>query len=241
MATAYGQALVVGLGVADVQDWPRRIQSVTAQDVRNAAAAGALVRREAVTLYLTPGPAMRKLALAALFALCAAVPAAASAPRALDIGPGEQVWFEEDHTVPMVAVSIALPAGSVYDPTSKPGLAAFAAYMLNEGAGDIRSEAFQAELANRAIQLAMSPDRDWLILSLDHAVGAGEGRVPADRAGAAAAALRRRRRRAGARPDAAKPAAGRADPASSRPTASTRSISAAIPTPINDRRRRRRA
>jgi zinc protease len=109
---------------------------------------------------------MRKLALALCFALGLAVPASASAPRALDIGGGEQVWFEEDHTVPMVAVSIALPAGSVYDPANRPGLAAFAAYMLNEGAGDIRSEAFQAEIANRAIQLSMSPDRDCLVITL---------------------------------------------------------------------------
>ncbi|HEY4940259.1 MAG TPA: pitrilysin family protein [Rhizomicrobium sp.] len=109
---------------------------------------------------------MKIVALAALLLFGAVSPVAASAPRALDIGAGEQVWFEEDHTVPMVAVSISLPAGSVYDPADKPGLAAFAAYMLNEGAGDIRSEAFQAALANRAIQLSMSPDRDGLVLSL---------------------------------------------------------------------------
>jgi zinc protease len=110
---------------------------------------------------------MRNVALGILFALCAAVPALASAPRVLDIGPNEQVWFEEDHTVPMVAVIISLPAGSVYDPAGKPGLAAFTAYLLNEGAGSLHSEAYQAELANRAIQFTMSPDHDTLILSLN--------------------------------------------------------------------------
>lgn len=109
---------------------------------------------------------MRNFAAAFLLALFAVVPALASAPRTLDIGGGEQVWFEEDHTVPMVAVSIALPAGSVYDPSGKSGLAAFAAYMLNEGAGGLTSEAYQAELADRAIQLSMSPDRDNLVISL---------------------------------------------------------------------------
>lgn len=109
---------------------------------------------------------MRKLALALLFIFAAASPALASAPRALKIGAGEQVWFQEDHTVPMVAVTIALPAGSVYDPANKPGLAALAAYMFNEGAGTIRSEDYQAELANRAIQLAIAPDRDYLIVSV---------------------------------------------------------------------------
>ncbi len=108
---------------------------------------------------------MNKLALALLLAFGLATPAAALSPRALQIGPNEQVWFQEDHTVPMVAVTIALPAGSVYDPRGKEGVAAFTAYMFNEGAGQLRSEAYQAEIANRAIQLNMSPDRDWLILS----------------------------------------------------------------------------
>jgi zinc protease len=54
LASAYGQALAIGLTVADVQSWPRRIAAVSAQNVRDAAA-GSLVKREAVTLYLKPG------------------------------------------------------------------------------------------------------------------------------------------------------------------------------------------
>ncbi|HEY0107333.1 MAG TPA: pitrilysin family protein, partial [Rhizomicrobium sp.] len=56
LATAYGEALVLGLTVADVQSWPRRIEAVSAQAVR-AAAADSLARGQSVTLYLTPGPA----------------------------------------------------------------------------------------------------------------------------------------------------------------------------------------
>jgi zinc protease len=108
---------------------------------------------------------MRRLAAILFFLFCAG-PALASVPRALDIGPNEQVWFEEDHTVPMVAVTVALPAGSAYDPANKPGLAAFAAYMFNEGAGEYSSVAYQAAIANLGIQLAMTPDRDSLVLTL---------------------------------------------------------------------------
>lgn len=54
LASAYGQALAIGLTVADVQSWPQRINAVTAQDVRSNAVSS-LVRREAVTLFLTPG------------------------------------------------------------------------------------------------------------------------------------------------------------------------------------------
>lgn len=109
---------------------------------------------------------MRKLVLVLLFALVAAPAFAAATPKTVDIGPGAQVWFEEGHTVPMVAITIALPAGSAYDPANKPGLSAFAAYMFNEGAGDLPSEQYQAALANKAIQLSMTPDRDYLLLSV---------------------------------------------------------------------------
>jgi len=109
---------------------------------------------------------MKKFVLALLFAVGLTGSAFAAAPRALDIGAGETVWFQEDHTVPMVAFSVSLPAGSAYDPAAKAGLAAFAAYMFNEGAGPLTSETYQAQIANRAIQLSMSPDRDWLTLSV---------------------------------------------------------------------------
>ncbi len=109
---------------------------------------------------------MRKLVAALCFTAMCAVPAFASPPRILEIGANEQVWFEEDHTVPMVALSISLPAGSGYDPAGKAGLAALAAYMFNEGAGPLRSEDYQRALADRGIQLSIAPDRDYLVLSL---------------------------------------------------------------------------
>jgi zinc protease len=54
MATTYGQALAIGLTIADVNQWPDRIKSVSAADVVNAVKTR-LVRKEAVTLYLSPG------------------------------------------------------------------------------------------------------------------------------------------------------------------------------------------
>ena len=56
LASAYGQALAIGLTVADVQSWPQRIAGVTAPDVHSAAESS-LLRREAVTLFLKPGHA----------------------------------------------------------------------------------------------------------------------------------------------------------------------------------------
>lgn len=53
-ASAYARALAIGLTVYDVQQWPARIQAVTAKSVRDAAASS-LLRKESVTAYLTPG------------------------------------------------------------------------------------------------------------------------------------------------------------------------------------------
>ncbi len=95
----------------------------------------------------------------------------ASAAHAVDVQSppmpkGEQLWFVEDHTLPMIAMTVSLPAGSAYDPAGKPGLAAFAGNLLDEGAGKMNAQAFQTALSNRAIRLNVSADRDWLVISL---------------------------------------------------------------------------
>jgi zinc protease len=53
MAAAYGQALAIGLTADDVDRWPDRIKAVPLAAVREAAAKS-LLKREAVTAYLTP-------------------------------------------------------------------------------------------------------------------------------------------------------------------------------------------
>jgi zinc protease len=56
LASAYGQALAIGLTVDDVEEWPDRIRAVAAQTVKQVATTD-IVKREAVTGYLVPGPA----------------------------------------------------------------------------------------------------------------------------------------------------------------------------------------
>ena len=84
----------------------------------------------------------------------------------LDMGKDVQVWYVEDHTLPMISMTVALPAGSAYDPKDKPGLAAFAADLLNEGAGNYKSYEYQSRLSDRAIRLSFSTQRDYLVISL---------------------------------------------------------------------------
>ncbi len=54
MASAYGQALVIGLTADDVTEWPDRIRAVTGDAVQRAATTD-IIKREAVTGYLVPG------------------------------------------------------------------------------------------------------------------------------------------------------------------------------------------
>jgi zinc protease len=51
LASAYGRELAIGLTVFDVEQWPQRIQAVTQEDMRKAAAAS-LVKNESVTATL---------------------------------------------------------------------------------------------------------------------------------------------------------------------------------------------
>jgi zinc protease len=56
LASAYGQALAIGLTVDDVREWPNRIRAVTGDQIRDAAARD-VIKREAVTGFLLPGKA----------------------------------------------------------------------------------------------------------------------------------------------------------------------------------------
>jgi zinc protease len=55
LASAYGQALAIGLTVDDVEAWPDRIRAVAAASVKQVATDD-LIKREAVTGFLVPGP-----------------------------------------------------------------------------------------------------------------------------------------------------------------------------------------
>jgi zinc protease len=109
---------------------------------------------------------MKKLAafLVLFFAMLA--PAWAADIKPLDLGKGVDVWFSEDHTVPIVAFNITFPAGAAYDPASKGGLASFTAALMDEGAGNMDSRAFQEALADHAIQLRANVERDDMVLSV---------------------------------------------------------------------------
>jgi len=56
---------------------------------------------------------------------------------------GIRAWLVEEHTFPLVSMSFSFAGGAAADPTGKSGLANFLSGMLDEGAGDLDSEAFR--------------------------------------------------------------------------------------------------
>lgn len=73
---------------------------------------------------------------------------------------GIEAWLVEDHNLPVIALEFAFLNGSSQDPNGKAGAINLIAGLLDEGAGDMDAEAFQNALADRAIELSFSADRD---------------------------------------------------------------------------------
>ena len=66
---------------------------------------------------------------------------------------GITAYLTEDHTNPIIAVSFMFRGGATLDPDDKLGLSYMVSGLLDEGAGDLDSFAFQSELEDKAIQL----------------------------------------------------------------------------------------
>ena len=73
---------------------------------------------------------------------------------------GLEAWLVEDHTNPIIAVDFAFRGGASLDPDGKTGLAHLASTTLDEGAGDLDSQAFQRRLEDLAVKLGFSTGRD---------------------------------------------------------------------------------
>ncbi len=77
------------------------------------------------------------------------------------ISPGGiKAWFVSDNTNPILTVKFTFRGGAALDPVGKGGLANVVSGLLDEGAGDLDSKAFQQKLEDLAINLNYSANRD---------------------------------------------------------------------------------
>lgn len=74
---------------------------------------------------------------------------------------GIVAWFVPDKSVPLIAMSFTFRnAGSATDPDGKEGLAEMASSLLDEGAGELKSQDYQRALEDIAAQLSFGAGRD---------------------------------------------------------------------------------
>ncbi|HLB80519.1 MAG TPA: pitrilysin family protein, partial [Dongiaceae bacterium] len=73
---------------------------------------------------------------------------------------GVAAWLVEDHGNPIVSVAVGFHGGAALDPAGKAGLAQMVSVLLDEGAGDLDSQAFQRRLAELAIELGFDAGMD---------------------------------------------------------------------------------
>lgn len=84
---------------------------------------------------------------------------AAEVQRVVSPG-GIEAWLIEDRMVPVLSLRMAFRGGAALDPEGREGTANMAASLLDEGAGDLDSQAFQKRLADLSISLRFNAGRD---------------------------------------------------------------------------------
>ena len=104
---------------------------------------------------------MLRSAFAALFFLLAAASPAAAIEVQRVVSPGGiEAWLVEDHSNPIISLDMTFRGGAGLDPVGKGGLANLVAGLIDEGAGDLDSQAFQGRLQELSIGLSFSAGLD---------------------------------------------------------------------------------
>lgn len=109
---------------------------------------------------------MRRLTpvLLAFLVLLGAASAGEAAERQVQVvtSPGGlTAWLVHEPQVPLISLRLAFKGGGALDPEGKEGLANLVSGLLDEGAGELDSLAFQTRVEELALKLGFSADRDY--------------------------------------------------------------------------------
>ncbi len=80
---------------------------------------------------------------------------------------GIEAWLVEEHSVPLMALRFAFDGGNSQDPEGQDGVANFITAMMDEGAGDIKSEAFQERMEDISMRMSFEDSKDSLYGSFE--------------------------------------------------------------------------
>jgi zinc protease len=87
-------------------------------------------------------------------------PANAVTIQEVESARGVTAWLVEDHSIPVVTVHVAFRGGAALDPAAKAGLASLTCDLLDEGAGELDSSAYQGKLEDLATRLSFGAGED---------------------------------------------------------------------------------
>ncbi|HEX9169310.1 MAG TPA: pitrilysin family protein [Roseiarcus sp.] len=73
---------------------------------------------------------------------------------------GLTLWLVRSYAVPVVSLEFAMRGGAAQDPAEKAGLGSLMAGLLDEGAGELDSQAFHRALDEKAVEMSFHCDRD---------------------------------------------------------------------------------
>jgi zinc protease len=73
---------------------------------------------------------------------------------------GLKFWLVPSYAVPLVSLEFAMRGGAAQDPADKAGLGALMSGLLDEGAGELDSQAFHRALDEIAVEMSFHCDRD---------------------------------------------------------------------------------
>jgi zinc protease len=107
---------------------------------------------------------MKPHLLRLIFAFCAAAlflqPAHAIDIKEVTSPGGIKAWLVESNTIPLIAMNYSFEGGATSDPAGKEGTANFITGMMDEGAGGMTGEEFQAKRDELAIKISFDSGSD---------------------------------------------------------------------------------
>jgi zinc protease len=101
-------------------------------------------------------PLLAAIAIVAIYVL----PAQAIDIKEVKSKGGITAWLVEDHTNPLIAMQYSFTGGAANDPAGKDGTAYFITAMMDEGAGDLDSAAFQAKRDELSMKMSFDAGFD---------------------------------------------------------------------------------
>jgi zinc protease len=97
--------------------------------------------------------------------LLAILPANAMKIQKVTSKKGIEAWLVEDHSRPILSLQFAFTGGAAQDPDGKAGVATFVSGMLDEGSGNLNSEAFQKRMEDLAAKMSVNATHDYIAVS----------------------------------------------------------------------------